>query len=152
MKRSQCRNWKHTEMLVMKAGRGIAILKAKHGWPLINIAIYLLSANTQTKSFWQGKGQVDGDTCVFEGFVGYRWWCWILKVDFCNIFVKGKASGSGTLTTIAWMAPLTPLPERSGLKSLMTPVTQGNVPYYYVKQRTIIKPNFPDIWNYKNSA
>lgn len=41
--------------------------------------------------------------------------------------VKVKASGSGTLTTIAWMAPLAPPPGRSGLKNLMTPVTQGSI-------------------------
>ena len=40
--------------------------------------------------------------------------------------MKVKASGSGTLTTIVWMAPPTPPPGRSGPKSLTTPVTQGN--------------------------
>lgn len=39
--------------------------------------------------------------------------------------VKVTASGTGTLTTIAWMAPPAPPPGRSGLRNLMTPATQG---------------------------
>lgn len=42
---------------------------------------------------------------------------------FC--VVKVRASGSETSTTTGWMDPLTPWPERSGQKSLMTPVMFG---------------------------
>lgn len=50
----------------MKAGRGLAILKAKHGWPLTNTAIYVLSANTQSKSFRRDKGLTDGDNNLLK--------------------------------------------------------------------------------------
>lgn len=41
--------------------------------------------------------------------------------------VKVTESGTGTSTTIAWTAPLVPPPGKSGLKTLMTPVTQGSL-------------------------
>lgn len=58
----------------------------------------------------------------------------------CNMSVKVKASGSGTLTTIAWMAPLTPPPGRSGLKSLTTPVTRGNICLLLTAQKMSLFP------------
>lgn len=48
--------------------------------------------------------------------------------------MKVKASGTGTLTTIVWMALPMPPPGRSGLRSLMTPVTQGDVFAVYKMQ------------------
>lgn len=54
-------------------GVGLAILKAKYGWPLTNTAIYLLPVNTKTKSLWQAKGSTDADTCAFEVSVERRW-------------------------------------------------------------------------------
>lgn len=50
------------------------------------------------------------------------------KSDFVPlVFVKVKASGSGTLTTIVWTALPMPPPGRSGPRSLMTLVTQGDI-------------------------
>lgn len=50
----------------------------------------------------------------------------------CNMSVKVKESGSETSTTTVWTAPQTLWPERSGLKSLTTPVTQGNMLLHFL--------------------
>lgn len=75
MKRSQCRNWKHTEMLVMKAGwRGeLAMLNAKHSWLRTNAAIYLLTDNTQTKCFLEKKKMWLMMTCAVKNLA------WMVK-------------------------------------------------------------------------
>lgn len=48
-----------------------------------------------------------------------------MKLFWCDVSLKVKASGSGTSTTIAWTAPPTPPPGKSGPKSLTTPATRG---------------------------
>lgn len=51
--------------------------------------------------------------------------------------VKVTASGTGTLTIIAWMAPPAPPPGRSGLRNLMTPATQGIIMHHLQSLFTI---------------
>ena len=121
MKRSQCCNWKHTEMLVMMAGR------AGWGYWYSPTAEKLVATPPPTPP----KKETDKNfgRMLWRVFVVIWWWCWWTSISLVFLFFFGKvmASGSGTLTTIAWMAPPLPPPGRNGQRISMTRATPGSV-------------------------
>lgn len=152
MKRSQRHNWKHTDAPVYKGRWGRWVGGWAGGWvaavmpwqrqntacrpadlslaPTVCLLILIPWPPCQENT--NEGSMLIVTTCVFvsKSFVQIKL---IIKkkkmkpsdLILCDVSSKVKESGTGTLTTTAWMAPQTPPPGKSGPRSSTTPATSG---------------------------